>query len=199
MTTYVMKVTVSPSGTTINSTGDKSYGSSAAVSSQKYSNLTGKVLELTQNIDGLKVANKSLDGRMGSLELDTSGIKADVVGIKDETTRLASELKLLPDKVKIAISEAVEGIDSVTTSTGYTFDKGGLNIHRSDSEIHNTLDNNGMYVRRGSADVLTADTKGVNAINLTARQFLVVGDNSRFEDYRSETSGRRTACFWIGG
>ena len=79
--------------------------------------------------------------------------------------------------------------------TGYTFDKNGLNIHKDGEDMHNTLNNKGMYVRRNSEDILVADSDGVNAINLTARKYLIVGKNARFEDYVSN----RTACFYIGG
>ena len=95
----------------------------------------------------------------------------------------------------IKISEAINGIDSVETSTGYRFDKDGLNIHKDGEEMDNTLDHTGMYVRRSGTDVLIANNDGVNAINLTARQYLIVGNNARFEDY----PGNRTACFYIGG
>ena len=65
--------------------------------------------------------------------------------------------------------------------------------------MHNTLDNKGMYVRKNNEDILVADSEGVNAINLTARQFLIVGDNARFENYSNGTDSKRTACFYIGG
>ena len=99
------------------------------------------------------------------------------------------------DSVEIKISEAISGIDSIETSTGYTFDKDGLNIHKDGEEMHNTLDNKGMYVRRNSENILVADNDGVNAINLTARKYLIIGNNARFEDYQYN----RTACFYIGG
>ena len=190
LTTYVMKVSVSPSGTTITSTGDKSYGSSAAVASEKFANLTGKVLEISKSIDGLRVANKGLDGRVGSLELNTESFQ---VQIRKDVDNL-SQIAMTPDKVDLVVSEAVAGIDSVKTSTGYTFDKEGLNIHKDGEAMHNKLDYNGMYVRRNNEDILVADSDGVNAINLTARRYLIVGDNARFEDYQ----GKRTACFYIG-
>ena len=103
------------------------------------------------------------------------------------------------DSVDIKISTAISGIDSIETSTGYTFDADGLNIHKDGEEMHNTLDNKGMYVRRGSTDVLTADADGVNAVNLTSRVYLIVGDNARFENYTNGTDSNRTACFYIGG
>lgn len=115
-------------------------------------------------------------------------------GLADVTKK--AELAITPDKVAIKIEEAINGIDGAKVKeTGYTFDKSGLNIHKSGEEMYNTLDNTGMYVRRSGTDVLIANNEGVNAINLTARQYLIVGENARFEDY----PGNRTACFYIGG
>ena len=76
--TYVMKVEVTPSGTKLTSTGDKSYGSNAAVASEKYANLTGKVLEIQRTVDGLIVKNEDLQGKMSGLELTTEHFKTYV-------------------------------------------------------------------------------------------------------------------------
>ena len=114
-------------------------------------------------------------------------------GLADVTKK--TEVIVTPEEIEFKISTAVEGINSVKTSTGYTFDENGLDIHKDGEEMHNTLDNMGMHVRRNSEDILVADADGVNAINLTARKYLIVGDNTRFENY---TAGR-TACFYIGG
>lgn len=78
ITTYVMKVSVSPSGTSVESTGNKSYGDNAAVSSEKYQNLTGKMLEIRKTIDGLVIKNTDLEGKVGDLELSTSEFKTYV-------------------------------------------------------------------------------------------------------------------------
>ncbi len=77
-TSYVMKVAVASNGTTLTATGDKSYGSNAAVSSEKYSNLTGKILEISKSIDGLIVRNKDLEGKVSGLELSTESFKTYV-------------------------------------------------------------------------------------------------------------------------
>ena len=121
-------------------------------------------------------------------------IANDITGVADEVTKMA-EVMMDAEAVEIRISAAVGGINAVTTATGYTFDKDGLNIHKDGEEMHNTLDNNGMYVRKNSEDVLVADKDGVNAVNLTARKYLIIGNSARFEDY----SNNRTACFYIGG
>lgn len=191
----VMKMSVSGSGVTISSTGDKSYESAAAVASEKFGNLTGKVLEISKTVNGLSIANKSLDGRVGSLELNTETFQ---VQIRDDVDNLA-KIAMTPDQIKMEVATAVDNISQVEVRKGYTFDANGLNIHNEGEAIHNTLDNTGMYVRYNTEDVLTADDKGVNAVNLTARKYLIVGTNARFEDYNNGTSSKRTACFYIGG
>ena len=64
--------------------------------------------------------------------------------------------------------------------------------------MKNLLDNTGMYVTRSDEEVLTANNEGVTAINLSAKQYLIIGNNSRFEDYSNGVDTKRTACFYIG-
>ena len=151
MTTYVMKVSVSPSGTTITSTGDKSYGSSAAVASEKYSNLTGKVLELSKTIDGLKITNSDLEGRLGSMELTTENFKTEVaatyvtatefgeyqssVSTSFEQTEESFNFKF--DETKSAIGDVDKALqDEHNERTSYIrFEGGNITLGKSDSEI----------------------------------------------------------------
>lgn len=118
----------------------------------------------------------ALDGRITSMEQD-----ADAVNIRVE-----------------ALENADYEVDHVTTSTGYTFNADGLNIYKDGTEMRNLLDNTGMYVLRSGEQVLAAYNEGVNALNLTSRQFLIVGENSRFENYDDGVDHNRTACFYIG-
>lgn len=117
-----------------------------------------------------------------------------LTGQVEDITR-SVEQKITPEQVQIIISETIGEIDSITTSTGYTFGKDGLNIQKSGEEIENLINNKGVYVNRLDDNVLSADAAGVDAINLTARQYFIIGGNSRLEDYE----GNRTACFYIGG
>ena len=52
-----------------------------------------------------------------------------------------------------------------------------------------------MEVRNGDGAVLTANSVGVDAANLHATTYLIIGTNSRLEDYDTN----RTGCFWVGG
>ncbi len=105
-------------------------------------------------------------------------------------------------EIRIQQLENADDPDSITTSNGYTFSADGLIIHKDGEEITNRLDNTGMYVSRGEGDneanILIANNTGVEAINLTAKQYLIVGAHSRFENYATETDPYRTGCFYIG-
>ena len=114
---------------------------------------------------------------------------------KTEQLTQKVEATMTAENIKLEITKAIAGINEITTATGYTFDADGLRISKENEEIENLLDNTGMYVNRNEDNILTANAEGVNAINLTARQYLTIGKNSRFEDFETN----RTACFWIGG
>ncbi len=146
---------------------------------------------------------------IASLRLDTEGITATVSsfqesteealdGLSENLTTLSNsvEAKLTDEEVTIKINEALSnGVDKVETSTGFTFNDIGLIISKSDSEITTTITEDGMQVKKEGETVLTANNTGVDAVNLHATTYLIIGNNSRFEDYGSD----RTGCFWIGG
>lgn len=99
------------------------------------------------------------------------------------------------------------GVDSVRTGKGYRFDDTGLMITEleSGSGIRNLITNDGMYVQLVTSEsedpvnMLMATDEGVDAVNLTAHNYLTIGLNSRFEDYPDPHSHNltRTACFLI--
>lgn len=112
-----------------------------------------------------------------------------------------SRIEQTANNVKISVTDLeskIGKVDHVRTTTGYTFDADGLTIAKDGQEIKNLLDNTGMFVTRSGKEVLTANKDGVVAINLTARQYLTIGSNSRFENYSNGTDTKRTACFYIG-
>ena len=158
-----------------------------------------KVASLTDRLINKTIlrVNKQ-DQEIQALITNTQNLSAENSGLNDKYDTLTKQVEqtMTSAEINILISEMLSnGIDSVTTSTGYTFDKDGLNISKSGEEMQNLLDNTGMYVNRDDENILTANNEGVNAINLTARQYLTIGNNSRFEDYLTN----RTACFNVGG
>lgn len=96
----------------------------------------------------------------------------------------------------IVQEELAGGVNKVTTTTGFTFNQDGLTISKSNVDITTDISEDGMRVSKDGQVVLTADNNGVEALNLHASTYLIIGENSRFEDY---DNGSRTGCFWIGG
>lgn len=121
--------------------------------------------------------------------------------ISNELENLTSkvELKLDAQAVSIVVEEELsKGVDRVETKTGYKFDSDGLNVSKSGEAISNSLTHEGMYVKKSGDDILVADKDGVQATDLHAKTYLIIGEGegrSRFEDYGID----RTGCFWIGG
>ena len=123
----VMKMTISASGVTISSKGDKSYGSTAAVASEKFSNLTGKVMEISKTIDGLIVKNADLSNNVSGLELTMDSYKTYVekTYVSDGTFQQFKSESVQTDKEINDHFEALDKFKNDTTAnikTGYLGD-----------------------------------------------------------------------------
>lgn len=105
---------------------------------------------------------------------------------------------MTPEDVKIQITKILNEskVNEVTTTTGFTFNAAGLLIQKTGSDMSTQISENGMTIYNKDTEALTVNNEGVQATNLHARTYLIIGANSRFEDY---DNGDRTGCFWIGG
>lgn len=160
----------------------------------------------TTDISQLKVEKNNISASVATIVEKQSDIDSTIVdmqkGIGEQNQSNAAQFESLTNKVnatmtseqvQLAIStEVAKGASKVTTSTGFKFDDSGLTISKTNSEMSTTIDEDGMSIYKGSEEVLTADNTGVDAKNLHATTYLIIGTNSRFEDY-----GSRTGCFWI--
>lgn len=153
------------------------------------------------DVEGLRVENRETTGRLASLSLNLEGITTKVQGQAQAIDGLSqdmTEIRQDAAEVKISLSTIQnEGVSQVVTETGYSFTKDGLHISKSESNMENLLDESGMYVKRDGEVILQANDDGVKAVDVTVRNYLVVGEHARFEDYTSGTDSRRTACFWL--
>lgn len=89
-----------------------------------------------------------------------------------------------------------EGVEKIVTPVmKYSMSDDGLHIQKPGEEIGNRMDHEGMEVSRGSETMLSANKDGVLATDVTVRNFLNMGEYSRFEDYNDGTDSARTGCF----
>lgn len=155
---------------------------------------TSEVDSEKANIAALKLDTENINAYVRKLETD---VKGNATNFNDEISKLTKQVDatMSAEEVKFEIkSELENGVNKVTTATGFTFDEQGLTVEKSGSEMKTQITEDGMVVFRDETPVLTADNVGVNAVNLHATTYLIIGNNSRLEDW-----GNRTACFWIGG
>lgn len=145
-------------------------------------------------IGNLKLTTEELTATLSNYETTTDGLGNEVSAIREEiSTKLtADEAALIFQK------EIANGVDTVTTATGFTFNETGLTVSKTGTEMTTTITEDGMTVYKNDDEVLTANNEGVKAIDLHATTYLIIGENSRFEDYRKDGEAR-TGCFWIGG
>lgn len=150
----------------------------------------------------------NLSSQVSNVKITTDTI---AMGVEDISTRIDdtnNSIETLTTKVNMAMtaedvriqvqSELENGVSKVQTGKGFTFDDAGLTIEDINPDTNNkittTVSNNGMVVYRDDDAVLTANDRGVKAKDLQAETYLIIGTNSRFEDY----GYHRTGCFWVG-
>lgn len=188
-TTYVMRVSIEGSGTTLSATGDKSYGSSAAVSSEKYSNLTGKVLTISKTVEGLTVANKDLAGKVSTLEMTTDEFKTyvgntfvteDAFGkyqesVSTQFSQTESNFEMTFTKTKEAIDGDIKDLqDKQNESSSYIrFEDGNIILGRSDSDIILIQKNDRISFVRNVADKPEVAYFADDMLHITEGQFAV--------------------------
>lgn len=158
-----------------------------------------KIEENSTNISDITLTADDITASVQEIEKVIDEKFEALEGELQEITKEA-ELKITHEDVQIAISSALSnGVEKVETSTGYVFNEEGLTVSKSDSEISTQITENGMTVSKSGDVVLTANNEGVQAQNLHATTYLIIGNNSRFEDYIDKNGEARTGCFWIGG
>lgn len=160
---------------------------------------------LRMKASDIRIGATNVATALQDIQADSDTKYADLSARQDSTSKdmevLRSKLDLAvtSEEVTIAIDQALsDGVTQVDTQTGFKFNSEGLTIDKAGASTSTNVNENGMVVSRKTSEtaeaVLTANDQGVDAINLTARQYLIIGSRSRFEDYGTD----RTACFWIG-
>lgn len=156
-----------------------------------------RIQEVYEFTSELSIESSEIRASVSSVEASVDTLSGEIAYTKSEI----ASMKLESDGLKIELENiSANGAKQVTTETGFTFDHEGLTIDSSDSSTKTQVTPDGMTVYAKDAngtenEVLEATSDGVDATNLHAKTFLIIGGRSRFENYGDD----RTGCFWIGG
>ena len=222
----VMKMSITSNGVTISSTGDKSYGSTAAVASEKFTNLTGKVMEISKTVDGLIIKNQDLDGKVSGMELTVDGYKTYVEENFVSDEGFEEKYKSVSEQTTKEINNHFEALDKFKNDTtaniktgllGYTDDATPIPIYGI--EIGQQTENaNGEKVfdqyARFTSDKLSFFDQSGNEVasigdeKMTISHVEIVGNQATQDDYGSFKQGKfvdttradgTIVSKWIGG
>lgn len=157
--------------------------------------INGEIASVTESISALDVKANNITASVKEIETKADNAINSVNGSIETLTKEVSS-KMTKEAVSLEIQTVLEnGASKVVTKTGFTLDEDGLTVEKSGTEMKTQITENGMTVYQNDEEVLTANNKGVDAKNLHATTYLIVGGRSRFENYGND----RTGCFWIGG
>lgn len=170
-----------------------------------------KVDKANKQIDIVVSENEANKSAIAALQLNTDSISATVTSLAENTIvalennaveladiKKSVNAQMTAEDITVLVKNEIDnGVTKVETTTGVVVDENGLTVNKSDSEMETTISDVGMTVYKKDKAILTAtsESDGVNARNLHATTYLIIGKTSRFEDYGK----KRTGCFWIGG
>lgn len=129
------------------------------------------------------------------LDLDNGILRIKAL---DKLSEDFAALKVDSDAISISVQKLLsDGVTSITTTTGYTFNADGLWISKLGQEIVNRLDHTGMYVSRGDKIMLQANADGVEMENAKIRTRLNLGEHTQEEEFMDADNDVYCGRFWI--
>ena len=169
-----------------------------------------KVDKVNKQIEMVASEVSSNSKQLATLTVNTDNINASVTNLEKKATERIDALDeaylemsekvaatITSENLTIEVQKQIEdkGVNKITTATGFTFNENGLLIEKLDKEMTTVITEDGMTVYKSSQPMLSANHTGVDAVNLRATTYLIIGTTSRLENYGND----RTGCFWIGG
>lgn len=139
-------------------------------------------------VSSISVEVGGISSKVSKQEETVEGLKQDILTVQQNSSDLSVTIQNVID----------DGVGKVVTKVSkYTLDDEGLKISKSGEEMENKLDHTGMYVTRSGEVMLQATNEGVVATDVTVRNYLILGQHSRIEDYNDGTDSHRTAIFHL--
>lgn len=185
--------------------------SSPATVGERINQTVARVDKVNNEIILLSQTSSENAENIASIKNDSNEIKSAVSRLEidnDTSKKQITELVQKSSSIELSVQSIQEdGVYKVTTSTGFTFDENGMTVEKSGAGTKTTVDETGLTVADANGataeELLYAGVDSetgesvVKAKNIRVSKYLVVGKNSRFEDYEADGE-QRTGCFFIG-
>ena len=156
--------------------------------------VASKTDAISDETAAIRINTDSINNSVSALQTNINEATKEVEELQKQVNlTMTSEQVLI--EIESKVTEGINNVNKVETATGFTFDDNGLTIAKTNSKLTTLISEDGMSVSNSGEEVLVANNEGVVATDLHAKTYLIIGNNSRFEDMGTN----RTACFWIGG
>lgn len=170
---------------------------------------------MTQTLSGPQLVNQAVECKASGPNQSTTvpntndkvvqGLTAKEYNTKVDNLETRVRTLVTKDAVEIEINKAVKEVTEagaekvVTTNKKYVFDDSGINIADGKSEMSTVVSHDGMEIFKGNGQqrgqtMLKANNQGVDAQNLHATTYLIIGNRSRLEKY-TKNYEERIGCF----
>lgn len=163
------------------------------------SSVSETVTAVVENVDTrvtdvantLEQSTKDLSGKINTIN-DSLGEYAKQSTVVTVTNSVQEIQTALNEQIHVTQQIKEDGVEKVTTTTGFTFDQAGLTIDKSGSDTKTLVDEDGMtvYSKTGSEEsiLLNVDSQGVQTENLHVRTYTQIGSHTRLQDYEDGTA-----------
>lgn len=195
-------------------------GDSVSSLAQTLSDNIGDIEEIVKSNSRLVSVVQNVDRELGEVSSTIASVSEDVEGLHaqvSEVQQTSDSFSITIQNIQTQVENNATGLDNYeerlsnveqTTDkveTHFTFGTDGLTIQSSESAEYSTIvDNTGMRVVQGEGasaqNVLVANKDGVNANDLTARNYLIIDTGtykSRFQKYGDSYDSEQLGCYWI--
>lgn len=168
--------------------------------------ITDRVIETTKRLNNDYSTTEQVDTKINKVKEDFSILAQKFVDVE----RTAEEYVIKINEIDN------NGVDKIKTRMGYTFNDEGLKIDRPGADTSTIIDEAKIkvtdktgsepksllyagYVKEGDTEFSDYEGQTIVATsNLIVQNFLIIGSNSRFQDYYNETlGGNGTGAFDI--
>lgn len=149
--------------------------------SQKIKKVQSELDEVNGKIRMISSEVDESTEKVADMEITVEGISSQVSSTKEQVDSSIEQITNTVENIQTSTQQQINviqdtlenGVPKVSTTSG-TFDMEGLHISKSDEAMSLLADWDGFVVKRDQTEVLTVRSSGVNAENITVRNYLTV-------------------------
>lgn len=154
---------------------------------------TNYTSQIEQTAQGINSTVSALSDKVDLADRTIEGAQEQIQELNNSFTSLSQTATAIQGTIS-NLQTSIDGKETITNTTA-TLDTNGLTVGKSNSSTKTTISDDGMTVKYNSQNMLIADSQGVIAKDLTAKNYLIIDGLIRFQKYGTN----RVGCYWIGG